>query len=41
MGRGKINFCDVLNKCECWVGNCVKSNLGELSAGVSMKFYMP
>jgi len=34
MGRGKINFFDVLHKYEYWKGKCVKSVVGEFSSGV-------
>jgi len=34
MGRGKINFFDVLYKYECSKGKCVKSALFEFSSGV-------
>ena len=36
MGRGKINFFDVLDKYECWKGKCAKSVLGEFSFSVSI-----
>jgi len=35
MGRGKINFIDVLDKYECWKVKCVKSIVGEFCSGVS------
>jgi len=41
MSRGKINFFNVsdknvLDKCECWKEECVKSVFGQFSSGVSI-----
>jgi len=36
MGRGKINFFDVLDEYECWNRKCINSVFGEFSSGVSI-----